>query len=113
MPTARELLAENPSTPPQLSRKPSCTRLPCFPTLSSCESGSRTPLPATTPETTTGYWKFTKHGVMQALRMGGDDPNGLVKGSDPNGTPTRQTAETGGCLLPTIRFTTKRPWGGL
>jgi nuclear pore complex protein Nup107 len=34
------------------------------------------------PEATTGYWKFTKHGVMQALRTGHRD--GLVKEMDPD-----------------------------
>lgn len=37
------------------------------------------------PEATTGYWKFTKHGVMQALRMGGGGTrDGLVKEMDPD-----------------------------
>jgi nuclear pore complex protein Nup107 len=35
------------------------------------------------PETTTGYWKFTKHSVMQALRTG-SGRDGLVREMDPD-----------------------------
>ncbi|KAJ7749279.1 hypothetical protein DFH07DRAFT_961789 [Mycena maculata] len=48
-------------------------------------SGSRTRRRCRHPEATTGYWKFTKHGVMRALRMGGGGGvcDGLVKEMDP------------------------------
>jgi nuclear pore complex protein Nup107 len=36
------------------------------------------------PEATTGYWKFTKHNVMQALRTGSGIREGLVKELDPD-----------------------------
>lgn len=36
------------------------------------------------PEATTGYWKFTKHNVMQALRTGSGVREGLVKELDPD-----------------------------
>lgn len=37
------------------------------------------------PEATTGYWKFTKHAVMQSLRIGsGGARDGLVKDMDPD-----------------------------
>jgi nuclear pore complex protein Nup107 len=36
------------------------------------------------PEASTGYWKFTKHSVMQALRTGGGRRDGLVKEMDPD-----------------------------
>jgi nuclear pore complex protein Nup107 len=36
------------------------------------------------PEATTGYWKFTKHGVLQSLRLGGGARDGLVKEMDPD-----------------------------
>jgi nuclear pore complex protein Nup107 len=38
------------------------------------------------PEASTGYWKFTKYGVMQALRTGGSGGrrDGLVKEMDPD-----------------------------
>jgi nuclear pore complex protein Nup107 len=36
------------------------------------------------PEATTGYWKFTKHSVMQALRTGAGSRDGLVKEMDPD-----------------------------
>lgn len=36
------------------------------------------------PEATTGYWKFTKHNVMQALRTGHGTREGLVTEFDPD-----------------------------
>ncbi|KAH7921000.1 nuclear pore protein 84/107 [Leucogyrophana mollusca] len=36
------------------------------------------------PEATTGYWKFTKHNVMQSLRTGAVTRDGLVKEMDPD-----------------------------
>jgi nuclear pore complex protein Nup107 len=36
------------------------------------------------PEATTGYWKFTKHSVMQSLRTGAGNRDGLVKRMDPD-----------------------------
>ncbi|KAF8553085.1 hypothetical protein OG21DRAFT_1589517 [Imleria badia] len=36
------------------------------------------------PEATTGYWKFTKHNVMQALRTGQGTREGLVTEFDPD-----------------------------
>lgn len=36
------------------------------------------------PEATTGYWKFTKHSVMQSLRTGAGQRDGLVKRMDPD-----------------------------
>ena len=36
------------------------------------------------PEATTGYWKFTKHNVMQALRTGQGTREGLVAEFDPD-----------------------------
>lgn len=36
------------------------------------------------PEATTGYWKFTKHNVTQAMRLGGPPRDGLVKELDPD-----------------------------
>ncbi len=40
------------------------------------------PLPPA-PEANTGYWKFTKHNVMQSLRMG-NNRDGLVREMDPD-----------------------------
>ncbi|KAI6131044.1 nuclear pore protein 84/107 [Pisolithus croceorrhizus] len=36
------------------------------------------------PELTTGYWKFTKHNVMQGLRTGAGTREGLVREMDPD-----------------------------
>ena len=41
------------------------------------------------PEATTGYWKFTKHGIMQTLRTAGGREGGLVKAMDPD-APNRE-----------------------
>jgi hypothetical protein len=40
--------------------------------------------PPQRPEATTGYWKFTKHNVMQSLRTGMGHKDGLVKQMDPD-----------------------------
>ena len=36
------------------------------------------------PEANTGYWKFTKHTVMQSLRTGNPHRDGLVTEMDPD-----------------------------
>lgn len=36
------------------------------------------------PEATTGYWKFTKHSILQSLRSGTGSRDGLVKQMDPD-----------------------------
>ena len=41
------------------------------------------------PEANTGYWKFTKHSVMQSIRMGNTHRDGLVKEMDPD-APNRE-----------------------
>src|SRR5215475_11084564 len=41
------------------------------------------------PEATTGYYKFTKHNVMQSLRTGSGQRDGLVKELDPD-APNRE-----------------------
>lgn len=41
------------------------------------------------PEATTGYWKFTKHSIMQSLRTGAGHRDGLVKEMDPD-APNRE-----------------------
>ena len=38
----------------------------------------------TPPEANTGYWKFTKHTVMQGLRTGHGQRDGLVSEMDPD-----------------------------
>ena len=41
------------------------------------------------PEANTGYWKFTKHSVIQSIRMGSTHRDGLVKEMDPD-APNRE-----------------------
>lgn len=36
------------------------------------------------PEATTGYWKFTKHNLLQSMRTGTGHRDGLVKEMDPD-----------------------------
>jgi nuclear pore complex protein Nup107 len=40
--------------------------------------------PPMQPEATTGYWKFTKHNIMQTLRTGSNARAGYVKEMDPD-----------------------------
>lgn len=41
------------------------------------------------PEATTGYWRFTKHSVMQSARTGARGAGGMVKEMDPD-APNRE-----------------------
>jgi nuclear pore complex protein Nup107 len=42
-------------------------------------------------EATTGYYKFTKHSVMQSLRTGSGQRDGLVKEMDPDAANRDET----------------------
>ncbi|KAJ7905257.1 107-domain-containing protein [Mycena olivaceomarginata] len=71
MPTARELLAENPYTPTSTLAQAIMHASPLLSEL------------VVHPEATTGYWKFTKHSIMQSLRLaGGGARDGLVNRGD-------------------------------
>ncbi|KII84942.1 hypothetical protein PLICRDRAFT_146529 [Plicaturopsis crispa FD-325 SS-3] len=85
LPKARDLLAENPYTPISdlaeaiMAESPLLTEL-----IVVREWLHDTAPPPTRPEASTGYWKFTKHNVMHALRTGGGHRVGLVKEMDPD-----------------------------
>ncbi|KAJ6546893.1 nuclear pore protein 84/107 [Mycena capillaripes] len=86
MPTARELLAENPYTPTSTLAQAIMHASPLLSELVVVREWLQDSAPPPQhPEATTGYWKFTKHGVMQSLRMGGGGArDGLVKEMDPD-----------------------------
>lgn len=85
MATARDLLSENPYTPTSTLAQAIMHASPLLSELVVVREWLQdTAPPPQHPEATTGYWKFTKHGVMQALRMGGVPRGGLVKEMDPD-----------------------------
>ena len=49
-----------------------------------CEWLQETALTPLLPEANTGYWKLTSHAVMQGLRAGHAQHDGLVTGIDPD-----------------------------
>ena len=66
----------------------------------------KTAPPPQHPEVTTGYWKFTKHNVMQGLRTTAGPRDGLVKELDPDAIKEATVA----LLLPMMRYTVRRVW---
>ncbi|CAK5283093.1 unnamed protein product [Mycena citricolor] len=84
-PTARELLRENPYTPTSTLAQAIMHASPLLSELIAVREWLQDTAPEPThPEASTGYWKFTKHGVMQGLRMGGVVRDGLIKEMDPD-----------------------------
>lgn len=83
--TAHQLLEENPYTP---SATVAQTIMDASPLLTELvvvrEWLHDTAPPPQYPEANTGYWKFTKHSVMQSLRTGGAHRDGMVKELDPD-----------------------------
>ncbi|KAG5649870.1 hypothetical protein H0H81_001707 [Sphagnurus paluster] len=85
LPSARDLLRENPYTPTSTLAQAIMNASPLLSELVVVREWlhETAPLPQH-PEATTGYWKFTKHSVMQSLRMGAVNRDGLVKKMDPD-----------------------------
>ncbi|RDB21680.1 hypothetical protein Hypma_011219 [Hypsizygus marmoreus] len=85
LPSARDLLGENPYTPTSTLAQAIMNASPLLSELVVVREWLQetAPLPQH-PEATTGYWKFTKHSVMQSLRMGAVHRDGLVKRMDPD-----------------------------
>jgi nuclear pore complex protein Nup107 len=90
--TPRQLLLENPYTPTSTIAQALMQSSPLFSELIVVREWLQeiAPLPSV-PEASTGYWKFTKYNVMQALRTGkannnasGGKEGGLVKEMDPD-----------------------------
>jgi nuclear pore complex protein Nup107 len=86
MPTARDLLAENPYTPTSTLAQAIMHASPLLSELVVVREWLQDSAPPPQhPEATTGYWKFTKHSIMQSLRLaGGGARDGLVKEMDPD-----------------------------
>ena len=71
-----------------------------------CEWLRETAPPPQHPEVATGYWKFTKHNVMQGLRMGAGPREGLVKELDPDAVKEATVA----LLLPMMWCAVQTVW---
>ncbi|KAF9557921.1 hypothetical protein CPC08DRAFT_819621 [Agrocybe pediades] len=83
--TARELLLENPYTPTSTLAQAIMNASPLLTELIAVREWlQETAPPPTPPEANTGYWKFTKHTVMQSLRTGHAQRDGLVSEMDPD-----------------------------
>ncbi|GLB38465.1 putative nuclear pore protein 84 / 107 [Lyophyllum shimeji] len=87
----RDLLAENPYTPTSTVAQAimNASRLLTELVVVREWLHETAPLPQP-PEATTGYWKFTKHSVMQSLRTGAGHRDGLVKRMDPDAVNREQ-----------------------
>ncbi|KAF9244485.1 107-domain-containing protein [Melanogaster broomeanus] len=84
-PHPRTLLAQNPLTPTLTLAQSIMHASPLLTELVIVREWlHETASPPQHPEATTGYWKFTKHNVMQALRTGSGPREGLVKEFDPD-----------------------------
>ncbi|KAF5319206.1 hypothetical protein D9619_008447 [Psilocybe cf. subviscida] len=83
--TAKELLLENPYTPTSTLAQAIMNASPLLAELIVVREWLQeaAPTPAL-PEVTNGYWKFTKHTVMQNLRTGHGPREGLVSEMDPD-----------------------------
>lgn len=85
LPTADQLLQENPFTPTATLAQAVMNASPLLSELVAIrewlQETAALPLP---PEAATGYWKFTKYSVMQSLRTAAGNRDGLVKKMDPD-----------------------------
>lgn len=85
LPSACELLAENPYTPTSTLSQAIINASPLLTELIVVREWLQETTPALLrPESTTGYWKFMKYCVMQSLRTGMGHRDGLVKEMDPD-----------------------------
>ncbi|KAG6332899.1 hypothetical protein ID866_6186, partial [Astraeus odoratus] len=84
-PLPQTLLAQNPFTPTSTLAQAIMHASPLLSELVVVREWlHETASPPQHPEVTTGYWKFTKHNVMQGLRTGSGPRGGLVKELDPD-----------------------------
>ncbi|KAF8151524.1 nuclear pore protein 84/107 [Crassisporium funariophilum] len=83
--TARDLLLENPYTPTSTLAQAIMQASPLLSELIVIREWlQETFPPPSPPEANTGYWKMTKHTVMQSLRTGNPQRDGLVTEMDPD-----------------------------
>ncbi|THU96793.1 hypothetical protein K435DRAFT_754578 [Dendrothele bispora CBS 962.96] len=81
----RDILQQNPYTPTSTIAQAILNASPVLTELVVIREWLQETAPTPShPEATTGYWKFTKHNVMQALRTGAGSRDGLVKEMDPD-----------------------------
>jgi len=104
--TMRDLLTQNPYTPPVNLVRTLTTSFPLFEELLIIRDWLQDIAPCPPPmEATTGYWKFTKHSVLQSLRMG-NDRDGLIRQMDPDavnrGDQKMLASEDAVCCLPCL-----------
>ncbi|KAF9475041.1 hypothetical protein BDN70DRAFT_884207 [Pholiota conissans] len=86
-PTAKELLLENPYTPTSTIIQAILDASPLLSELFVIREWLQESAPAPArPEANTGYWKFTKHTIMQSMRTGQAPRDGLVSDMDPDAT---------------------------
>ncbi|KAG6877258.1 hypothetical protein C0993_009027 [Termitomyces sp. T159_Od127] len=97
LPSPRALLKKNPYTPTSTLAQAIMDHSPLLTELVVVREWlQETAPPPYGPEATTGYWRFTKLGVMQALRSGGAGKEALVSRMDPDVCTRR--AESGKAL---------------
>jgi nuclear pore complex protein Nup107 len=84
MPKPKDLLALNPYTPTSTLAQSIMNASPLLSELVVVREWLHETAPQPQhAEATTGYWKFTKHSIMQALRTG-SGRDGLVREMDPD-----------------------------
>ncbi|KAF5320046.1 hypothetical protein D9611_010388 [Ephemerocybe angulata] len=89
-PTAQQLIAINPYTPPSTLAQAVLNSSRLLEELVVVREWLQDTAPTPPiPEATTGYWKFTKHNVLQGMRSGNTYRDGLVKELDPD-APNRE-----------------------
>ncbi|KIM43977.1 hypothetical protein M413DRAFT_68391 [Hebeloma cylindrosporum] len=83
--SAKELLVENPYTPTSTLVQAIMDSSPVLTELIVVREWLQETAPAPSPpEANTGYWKFTKHTIMQSLRTGHAQRDGMVTEMDPD-----------------------------
>jgi nuclear pore complex protein Nup107 len=83
--SAKDLLLKNPYTPTSTLAQAVIQASPLLSELIVVREWLQETAPAPSPpEANTGYWKFTKHTVMQSLRTGNPQRDGLVTEMDPD-----------------------------
>ncbi|KAG2002400.1 nuclear pore complex protein [Coprinopsis cinerea AmutBmut pab1-1] len=88
--SARDLVAQNPYTPPSTLAQAIMDSSPLLSELVVVREWLQDTAPNPPhPEANTGYWKFTKHNVLQGLRTTNTYRDGLVKELDPD-APNRE-----------------------
>lgn len=84
-PTAKDLLLENPYAPMSTLAQAIIHASPLLTELIVVREWLHDTAPhPSLPEANTGYWKFTKHTIMQNIRTGHANRDGLISEMDPD-----------------------------